>query len=309
MDDFPTLRPIEKKLKSDAVLELPDVKSYLDVRLFLQDVYAYRKQKDVTFSYQVWADELEIASKSYLRFAIVGRRKISPELVTKFCKFLFQNESDYEYFTLLVCYSQADDPIQKKIFGRKLISFLKSKEDVQEINLPDLCKSPMAVMVRNVLTFADAVKDEKSLSHVFDTDPKKMKSVLASLHAAGWIEKDENSSNPLKEEIKGAVDHWIATKKVIKIADSPQDPSIAFYHENSLKTALLQASLIPVNERSFRSLGLALSAAQYGELMADWDEFVRALFLKYDSELFFEKRMYQINFNLFPWTKKANPEV
>jgi hypothetical protein len=52
-------------------LQKPFPSSYLNIHLYLQDYYAYRKAITAGFSYEIWSRELQIKSRSYLIMVVV----------------------------------------------------------------------------------------------------------------------------------------------------------------------------------------------------------------------------------------------
>ena len=273
--------------------ELPSIFEYIDVSLFLQDYYQYRKAQTRDFSYQSWADELGVTSKSYLRFVTLRKRRISSELLDRLAQMIFQTEAEKDYFTHLVFYSQAESETQKKHFGRQLIK--SQREQVRfQVQAPPVqaTLAPLAVMVRNVLSFADGEFSESELARIFKVQDEELSGFLNELHRIGWVEMEVNHKN------------WKATASHIKITDLAGSESLAKYHQESLQQALLQAQNSKSEERSFRSLGMALNEGQYKALLEEWGRFVQGLFEKNESSQIQGKRMYQINFNAIPWTEK-----
>ncbi len=134
----------------------PNVRSYLDANQFLQDVYRYRKSAKEKFSYEIWAQEMGLTSKSYLRFAILGQRRISPELTQKVSKFLQLEGVEEEYFTLLVLYTQTEQKEQKVLLGHRLTQLLRNDQAMTEVSpSAGILSDPLKIAVRNLLSFSD----------------------------------------------------------------------------------------------------------------------------------------------------------
>lgn len=282
-----------KSINTNAKTEPPAVYDYIDACLFLQAHYLYRKSMEKGFSYQQWADELGVVSKSYLRFAILKKRKISSDLHERFMQSIFTTDIERDYFTHLVFYSQAETESQKKYFGRQLIKSQRERNRFFEAEFPDeVCLSPLAVMVRNVLSFDDGHLNEKDLCKIFGSDSLEMQLVLSSLRDIGWIELDS------------AIDVWRASQVNIKVTDLPGSPSLARYHQDSLRIAIAKSESLVSQERSFRSIGIALDEKQYKDLLEEWNQFVQRIFDKNESPVLNGKRMYQVNFNAVPWTEQ-----
>lgn len=267
------------------------VQSFLDVRLYLQEVYGFRKSREEKFSYETWAQELGVSSKSYLRFAILGKRKISPDLTLKFCANLDLSKVDREYFTLLVLYTQCEEPQQKRILGAKLTSSLKNQVVFENHEATDeLMADPFVLILRNYLSFVDAPRTSQDLISIFGVTAEQLEKGLRSLESVGAIFFDGNS--------------WIAKMGWVRVGASPGNVALANYHNQSLLKAIAAQSLEP-SQRSYRALSFALSEKEYNEILTELNDFAARVCADYDSVSIHDRRIYQLNFNLIPWTEKV----
>lgn len=272
-----------------------DVYSFLDARLFLQEIYAVRKKKEPRFSYEIWARQLGVASKSYLRFAVIGKRKISAQLTQKICENLKLDEKECEYFTLLVLYTQCEVAQQKKILGEKLTSLLKKKMMFAPIEVgEDVLAHPLLISLRNYLAFEDAEGDAKALAKVFGLSEIEIDRALEILAREGMI-----------QSIGG---RWQSKHDWVKVDGKPGNAALASYHRHSLLRAI-EAQALPPASRSYRSLSFALSAAEYDALLKELNEFAAKTCASFDTGQIAGRRIYQLNFNLIPWTEEAQERM
>lgn len=266
----------------------PNIFSYLDICLYLQDVYSYRKKLVTGFSYELWAQEMDVKSKSYLRFTVIRKRKISDEMAQKYIQNLKLDPHEKDYFVYLVLYSQAKNAEQKKVYGEKLTQLLRSNKNIPEVpSNADLLSNPLVIAVRSLLTFVDVTRTVTELSRLLKRPQAEIESALHNLQ-----------SQNLAEFVNG---QWQATQDYIRVPTTPADKAILSYHRESLLKAIDSQNL-PADERSYRSLTLALSQEEYQNYLSELGCFVTQLFGKFKSESLTSKRLYQINFNLFPWT-------
>lgn len=271
----------------------PVVSSYLNVHLYLQDVYRFRKLNEKYFSYEHWSQELGLTSKSYLRFAILGKRRISDSLAQKFCDSLKLSEPEKEYFCILILYTQTSQPEQKRRYGKKLTQLLRESLPMAEVEpVESLMANPLYLMIRNFLSFPDAFKSTAFLAKTFGIEVSATESILERLSAAGFIQFKN--------------DEWCAVHEDIKIADKPKNETLLEYHRLSLARAI-QAQQMPFDERHYRSLGLVLSRKEYADYLNELDGFAKKIYAKYNQNTITSRRVYQINFNAFPWTEEIQP--
>jgi uncharacterized protein (TIGR02147 family) len=266
-----------------------DVRSYLDLNQYLKDVYQARKAADPKFSYEVWSKELGLSSKSYLRFAVIGQRKVSTELTTRLFENLQMSAIEREYFTLLVLYSQCSEAGQKQILGRKLTAILRCDLQSFAIEPSDaVLANPLYIVLRNFLSFSDVPRDTLNLAKIFGLDVTDMQIALHTLEMADLIYPENGE--------------WKTRQKWITVSASPNHEALASYHRKSLAKAIEAQSLDP-GCRSYLSCSFGLSHTDYNNLLVDLKQFSDQICAKYDSDTLYGKRIYQINFNLSPWTQ------
>lgn len=134
----------------------PDIKKYLNVYQYLQDIYAFRKKRDAKFSYEVWAKELGIKDKSYIRLIVLGKRPLNEKMTEALKKNLALSAQEQPYFQTLTQYTQSRNREYKEVFGRKLIELLKSELDQMEIKAHyDFLSNPLLPRLQVLLTFRD----------------------------------------------------------------------------------------------------------------------------------------------------------
>ncbi|MDB5047068.1 MAG: hypothetical protein JWO30_139 [Fibrobacteres bacterium] len=85
----------------------PNIYRYDDFRIFLKDVFQYRKDQDGEYSYRKFAKDAGIANPGYLLDVIVGKRTLSENAVKKTAVAFELNEAETEFFRLLVDFGQS----------------------------------------------------------------------------------------------------------------------------------------------------------------------------------------------------------
>src|SRR5688500_15524072 len=98
----------------------PNVKKYLNVFQFLQDYYQFRKSQELQFSYEIWAKQLGLTDKSYLRLIVLGKRPINTKVAEALGSKLDFSSDEQNYFFILIQYTQSRTREHKDVFGKKL---------------------------------------------------------------------------------------------------------------------------------------------------------------------------------------------
>lgn len=272
-------------------IQKPDVRSYLDILQFLQDYYKFEKERRI-FSYEIWARALSVTSKSYLRFAIVGKRKISEQLAQKMCDYFKFENTDREYFILLILYSQCKQPSQKSIYGSKLTHLLRQSSRAKEVSMPeDVLANPLCIVLRDLLSFQNLSKTPESLGKILGASEAETLRLLELLQTAK-LAVHENGQ-------------WKASDDFIRVSAKPNNAALLNYHRACLEKAIA-AQTLPADQRNYRALNLAFTTDEYQEYLKDLNNFAAQIFTKYESKDLTDRRIYQIHFNLFPWTQVIN---
>lgn len=273
----------------------PYVKKYLDVFLFLQDSYQYRKNQDLTFSYDVWAKELGISDKSYVRFIVIGKRPINEKMTESLAHNLKLSDEDKKYFLTLVDYTQSKTRVQKELFGQKLISFLKSELDQIEIQAHyEFLSNPLLPRLQVFLSFHDLDQSSKNLSWLLGTSEEEIISGLRQLENLKLIQKSK--------------DRFVPIKKAFKVSDNFGDIGLEAFYKSNLDAAQAAISL-PKSERRFKSLFLPLNAEEFEAFLTNMDTFTKEQLFKFNPDEYADRRLYQVHFNIIPVSQKSESQI
>lgn len=277
-------------------MERPQVKNYLNCFQFLQDIYRFNKITTENFSYQIWCHNLGMRSKSYLRFVILGKRKISKELLFKIlCWLDFQNKSDEDYFLHLVQYSQTEDEKLKTVISKKMIDLIKL-EDSQKmtVTIKPRISDPICLQIRDLVSYDDVLHTTESIAQIFTKEMSQVKLYLDILVSEKLVYLDANN-------------FWRSTHQSIKIADDQGNAKLQDFHEKSLSESILMIkSNLPF--KRYRSLHLTLADREFDEVNDKINTFLTELFAQYSQDTTSAgKKIFQINYNISPRTNIIEP--
>ncbi len=266
----------------------PNIKNYLYVNDFLKDLYLFQKQKDPKFSYELWAKQLGLNNKSFLRQIIMGRRALTDSTLKIFSDNLEFDHSEKEYFQLMVLYSKAKSAEQRNLYGREMRRFIKADYSQEEIlNAQNFILKPLYPRLQTLLGFTDVEKNVDALSSLLKLPTQEIQAALAILEQL-------NLAEPVQTLDKI---QWQAKTKAFKVPSDLGNESLLDYHEQSLKEAIKARSL-DKNSRRYRSLLMALSEKDFEDFLADLEIFVKQTLSKYDSDEFLQRKLFQFNFNI-----------
>lgn len=112
-------------------MNAPDIFSYLDYRVFLKDLYLFRKKSHSKFSYHYYAQRIGMDRTSLYK-VLNAERHISPELIQAFAQ-AFQLQLELPYFIQLVYYGRAETVVERSTYE----AALKALRPISQIQIKD----------------------------------------------------------------------------------------------------------------------------------------------------------------------------
>lgn len=272
----------------------PVVYDYLDVCLFLQDYYAYRKAVKQGFSYESGADELSFNSRSFLRMMILGKKKLTPNVIEALAHSLFPQKEQQDYFYYLVKYSQSKLVKDRHLFGQKMMQILKNHNQPMIIGgETSFTSDPIYARLLSLFSYSDVIKNVSSLSRLLDQSEEVVLSALQALEEWKLIKKDDEEGT------------WSSTVGIFKVADNKGNKNIHEFHRKSLLEAI-QAFEKPVKVRTFKSLLLPMSEDDFNAFNEMLNDFSKEQMARHNPKVYKGKRVYQVNFNIYPVTEELD---
>lgn len=275
----------------------PELRTYLDIHQYLEDLYRYRKQTEVNFSYETWAQELDIKNRSYLRQIVIGRRSITESTIKLLCDRLNFQGADREYFNLLVLYSKSRNQDQRNLYGRKLMQLLKSDYEQIEIqNYFEFVSTPLFPQLLTLLSFKDIDRSTQGLALLLKRSVGEIENTLLTLQRLKLAQKEGDSLQ------------WQTTNHAFKVPDHLGSVALSEYHKQSLQEAI-KAVRLPREQRRYKSLLLPLSGEEFSEFLEDLQTFVKQSLRKFDTNDLQRRRLHQVNFNIYSVTDEPNAHL
>ena len=274
---------------------LPQIRTYLDYRVFLKDFYEAKKLNSQDFSYRVFARMAKINSPSHFKLVVDGKRNLTQATTEKYAKAIgFKNKHDKNFFELLVKYDQEADHT-KKVETFKTILSEKKKKGL----------SPLASEQFDFLSKWHYVAIYVLVGvNGFKSDPDWIASRLIKKISTANIEKAINDlikigllefdvKNGLRQA-NGALD---TTDEINTLAAIP-------YHENMMSLASQYLHEGDWRLREFNGATIPMNA-QTLELLKDKMRSFRKEVNQLTDEIEDSTDVYQMNIQLFPLTESS----
>jgi uncharacterized protein (TIGR02147 family) len=278
-----------------------DVFNYSDYRAFLKDYYADKKAQSKRFTFCLFAEMTGFSSPSFLKLVMEGQKNLTKPSVLKIARGLKLRKKPAQYFEDLVFFNQAASLEDKSYFLDKITKYRKKNRP--EKLLPQeyeyLAKWYHCV-IREMMDLNDFQEDPhwiaKKLLHTVKIDD--IAGSLKFLEEKGFTGRDENGRLVKKDKTiaTGAIGEQEMLNTIVRA-----------FHRKMVGFAEDSLANQPKAVRNTSNTTLSLSEKSY-DIAAKRIEQLRLEVLeiaKADENI---DRIYQLNINLFPWTKGSGDE-
>lgn len=278
-------------------MKKPLIFDYNNIGFFLNACYRYRKINERNFSYDKWALELKITSRSYLRLLVIGKRPLPDKLIPQFCENLRLSDTESNFFTLLTKYDSCKTVQTKEIVGRQLIQAQQSHLESTEVtNTEHFFMDPLAPIVFSILSEKTIQKDTESIAKICMLDSVRTQKILNTLVKV----------NLIKAQIsKQGLITYLALSSLFKVPDNPADPFIESFHVEGLKQAF-EAKSLPFEKRRFRSLLFNLNHKDMETAQLLINDFAAKILNQFSAKSHDAFEVYRLNLQLFPVTQEIH---
>lgn len=287
--------------------QAPNVTEYMDYRKYLADFYAFRREqtkKDLRpYSYQMFSAAANIKSPQYLRLIIDGKRNLSDDMIGKFSKALHLNREHTEELKSLVHYTQATDPSERNRFLKDLME----KRVSQKIKSGEIDSKAFEKIPGWVAWILYSMTDVKGVNF----EISQLKQLLGE--------------KATQDEIQEALNKLLESGQLVRDPETQEIKKSRPLMENAdnIPVALvrkLQAELLYLGmeslfqddptDREFGTVTLSMTEKEFEEIKFKLRQ-MRKQMTKDNSIARSQsagERIYQLNIQLFPVTKKLEQE-
>jgi uncharacterized protein (TIGR02147 family) len=278
------------------------VTGYVDYRDYLGELYKRAKESTSPYSYEAFAEDLGFGPINTFRLVITRQRLLSDKSAATVAKSLGLLKENRRYFLAMVRHINARSPKMKAAYFHKML------EAKQQSIVSHRDKEQMSFLsewyhwvVLELLRLDGGVGDPQRLSEQLypAIGADKIKRSLALLEALGLVKVDAATrrasvalDSPMLVPSDAAVGHLAMTR----------------HHQSMLDQAKHALDTVPSEERDFNTVTIALSEANFAELMQRARDFCAAA-LELESRPQTRERVAQVNLNVFamsrPWSRKS----
>jgi uncharacterized protein (TIGR02147 family) len=271
-----------------------DIYSYRNYRKFLSERTAQLKAEK-RFNLRAFAKRAGIKAPGYLKMVVDGRRNLTVETAEKFCRALEITGREKEYFEKLVLYNQTRDPDLKKTYYDELSRLRpRTQHYVAEQQHSQYFSRPHYVFIREMVVLKDFREDYKWIAKRCSPPirPTEAKEAVEALLNLGLLKR--NAQGNLEQ-----------TEDFVRTEDIQTQIAEAYhYHEAMIDLARHALARLPQKERNYYALTMPMPKEMFDEVVDEFYAFRDRVLEKISNAGKPHDDVYQINFQLFPVTRK-----
>jgi uncharacterized protein (TIGR02147 family) len=263
---------------------------------YLKSIYLARKKVSRPYSYRHFSEELGFGHTNYMHLILTDRRPLTLKAAEKIADAIELKGRQRKFFLLLVEYKQVRDAgIREKVYA-KLVETKKSEM------VPGLQKG--------YLEYFSSWENSVLLELV---SQNKGKVDLAELHARLW---PSITLNRLEKSIEMLISigflertkeqgHYVVATKYIATARNVRSLALVRYHHNMIELARESLLAVHGSRRDISSVTLSAKEEDLEKIKVEIENFRNHILKTYDnSEV--ANQVYQLNLQLFPFTKRVD---
>ena len=268
------------------------VMEYQNFRLYVRDFYTERKIRS-GFTWRDFAKAAGYSSPVFLKLVCDGKANLSDVGIERVANAMGLVGADLQYFRALVNFNQEKDSSKKKVVFKELRAIAKENEmTLVGEDQYDYYESWINPVLRELVPqVPEATPAQVADMLAFDTQAAEVKKALKLLEKVGLLNK--NADGSFEQSSKAITTGNIEVTSL----------SVREMHRQMGELAVRSLDEVPVNERDISGLTLGISESAYSRITKEIEDFRRrvASIVLQETE---EDRVYRLNVQLFPLTKK-----
>lgn len=271
-----------------------DLYAYTDYRKFLRDYYEAKRAAAKEFTHRHIAQAIGFKSTGTFAQILQGKTNISPQTLARFTEFLAFKKDESAYFELLVLFNQSKGHSEKKRYFERIVSFPKSNLKHVDATQYAFYEKWYYSVIREVLAF-----------HRFTDDYRELARMLEPPIATAEAQKAIKLLGDLGLIRKNADGCFEKSDPVITSGYDTRSLAVNQFIIETLDLAKVALDKLPREERSLSALTLSLPEDGYALIEEKVKVFRREL-LELARNCSDPKRVIQVNFQIFPVTRKPD---
>lgn len=269
---------------------------YLEYSTFLEDVFQWIKFRSKNYSYILFADELGFSKTNVIHLIIRGKRRLSAKGVQRITEALNIRGSERLYLDTLVRYQNARLSTDRESLFARLME-LKAKNLSSQIEQSQLeyFSEWFHPVIRELAGLKGFNPDPHWIVKHIEPRvlPEQARKSLALLQELNLIKKNEST------------DQFELTSQHVTTGDEIASHAVVRFHQRMIEIGRESITNFDHTERNVSSVTLACSEQTFDKIADEISAF-RKRILELSEQESSADRVYQLNIQFFPFTRKSN---
>lgn len=271
-----------------------NVFEYHDYRKLLLGLIQERKRLKKTFSYRWFSQRAGFNSPNILNLVVKGKRHLSLESAEKVIEIFNLKKEEGIYFKNLLQFEKAKTLSEKEYFAKEIIKLKKYQNQfpLSAIQL-DYYEQWFNIPVRELFSLINPPQDSLAISECLipSVSPSEIDHSLDALKKLGLIVSTQQGFNQAQSSIT--------------TGNKFANYSVVGFHKKMMQLGSEALDRFSSSEREISSVTIGLSEEKFKVIQKMIEDFRNQLMLisEEDSQ---KERVYQLNFQLFPLTRKRD---
>ena len=271
---------------------------YTDYRLYLNEYFCERKTANEHFSHQLFAQKAGIKSSGFVLHVMKGERNLTKPVILKISRAIGLDSNQTDYFEDLVSFEQAKNQSDKEFyFSRIAMKRENAKIRTLDDRQYEFYSQWYHSVIREIVGLVEKRIDAKTLSKMLipPVTPTEFKKSLQ-------LQVDLGLLKQISDEI------YEQTESFISAGGAVRNVAIVNFQKIMLKEALLAWDRFKSSEMMMNTVTFCMSEDLVETVKKEIRDFKSRLFELIAKDKKTTERVYHLNVNLFPVTKKIIEE-
>ncbi len=268
---------------------------FTDFREYLKAYFVDRKNTDSKFSHRWLAGRLDLSTSNFIMLVMQGKRNLSPLVRSKISEVFKHSRKEAEYFENMVNFIQAKTGKEKDLHFSRMTALRKNvKVDKIKEWQYEYYSNWYNPAIRELVADPDVDADPENICKLLQPSitPKQAKRSIDLLCKLGMIKKTGS--------------RYVQTAHLIATDPEVNSLAVVNFHRAMGNLAVESLERIPKAERNITAATIYVAADAFDEVRKKIDDFRQELLALADSVKRGD-RVYQLNLQLFPLSKKRHP--
>lgn len=273
---------------------MPNIFEYTNHREYLKDFFAEEKKRNPVFSHRHLAQRLGLSTPNLILLIMQGKRNITKSMQYKLTTYLKLSNRESTYFSHMISFMQAKNHDEKNIYFMQMLDLRKNLKIGKMVEHQfEYYSNWYNPVIRELVTHPDFKGDFAWLA-------KQIVPSITTAQAKRSVELLLRLSL-----IKKKKSQYVQTDPLISTGQEVNSLAVVNFHKKTTELAKESFDRFTLKERTVTSCTVAISEDRFNELKREiMDLRKRALALAQDFDD--STRVYQLNFQMFPMTKKSS---